>query len=167
MTEIPEIEDSGSTGEQESSLGEVLPANQESPFHPSPIMDAVQGLAANKPRSMGSEAVANLLSATLAQFSNNYEEAKVDIKATQDKLDATRDELSEHKTQVAVLNERVATATRWRHLRSFVMVMGTSFAGLGFSLLDRGIDVLAFLVAFGGLSLLLTGWFWPLQGPSK
>ena len=169
MTEVPEIEKTGSTGEQQPApvTGELILPEQNSPFRTAPITKTVQGLAATKARSMGGEVAASLISGTFTQLSNDYAEAKSDLRATRDSLESTCKELSNCQIREAVLKERVSSGTRGRHLRNVAMVAGTSLLGIGFELNRNNADVLSLLAGGMGLLLIIMGWFWPRSEPKQ
>lgn len=167
VTEVPEIEETGSAGVQEPESGELIPAQQESPFPLPPITETVQGLAATRPRSMGGEVAANLISGSFTQISNDYAEAKSELRTTRDALDSASDELSKCRVREAVLKERVSTGTRGQHLRNVAIVGGTTLFGIGFELNRNKLEELSFLVGGIGLLLILMGWFWPTSAPNR
>ena len=159
MAEIPEIEETGSTGAQQPASKEITPAHPESPFSPGPMSEVVNGLASSRPRSMGGEVAANLLAGSFAQLSNELAETKADLRATHETLDATRTNLSECETREAVLQERVSTAIGGRHLRNVALVGGTALLGIGLELGRSKAETLSLLVGGIGLLLILMGWF--------
>ena len=163
MTEIPEIDETGLTGEQQSepAPGELILPNQESPFRPAPMEETVRGLAATKARSMSGAVAANLISGAFAQLSSDYAEAKSELGTTRANLDSTRKELSNCQIREAVLKERVSTDTHGRHLRNVAIVVGTSLLGIGFELNRNNADVPSLLAGGMGLLLIIMGWFWP------
>lgn len=169
MTNIPEIEETGSSGEQqpEPASGELILPSQESPFRPAPIEETVRGLAATKARSMGGEVAANLISGAFTQLSNDCTDAKSELGATRKALDSTRTELSNCQTREAVLKERVSTHTRGRHLRNVAIVVGTSLLGIGFELNRNNVDILSLFAGGMGILLIIMGWFWPRSEPRQ
>ncbi len=159
MTDIPEAEETGSTGEQEHSTGELVPALSQPPFQEIlPVVEAVRGLASKSPRSMGSEAGAKMIFGVLAQSANDVTEAKSELRAMRRSLDTVRDELSACQTREAVLQERVLAATRGRHLRNFVIFSGTSLLGIATQISE--LPILSGLAAAFGLVLIIMGWVW-------
>ena len=169
MTEIPEPEETGSTGEQqpETETAELIPPSPENPFQSFPIEQTVRGLAATKARSMGGEVAANLIAGTFTQLSNDYGEAKSELGAVRQALDSTRSELSICQIREAVLKERVSTYAQGRHLRNVTIVVGTSLLGIGFELNRNNADVLSLLAGGMGLLLIVMGWFWLRSEPKQ
>lgn len=167
MTEIPEIEETGSTGEQEATSGELIPPDQETPFPLLPIAESFRGLAATRARSFGGEIGATLASAVVTQISNELSEAKLELRTIREKLELTRIELSSCQTKEAVLRERVSSSVRIRHLRSFTIIGGSLLFPAAIELNKNSLEFLSFVVGGIGLLLILVGWLWPTSEPNE
>lgn len=161
VAEVPEIEDTGSTGGQEKASAEIISPAPRPPFRAQPIAETVQGLAASKHRSFGGEIAANILAAAVSQTSAELADAKQELKETRRALDAARAELAQLKTDNAVLGERVRSGTNGRHLRNTAIAGGTALIGIAIELNRSGLDSLSLLIGGIALALVLMGWFWP------
>ena len=87
MTEIPELQDTGSAGTQETEPAQaVSPALPEGALERLPLAKAVEGLAATRSRSMGGEVAASLLAGSFNQISHELNEAKNELRETRNEL---------------------------------------------------------------------------------
>ena len=155
---FPEIIETGSTGTQGSADKDsaLIPLEPTKPFDGLLIAKAVAGLAASKPRSLGGEAAANMLSGAFMQLSNNNAELKAENKELHDKYDNVKDEFSESNKEVAVLKERLHSTGRFKHFQNISILIGTTLFALAFK------DDLAsyrFILGSAGALLVLLGWF--------
>lgn len=166
-TDIPEIEDSGSSGEQEKATEVLVLPEQTSPFGNEPIAETMQGLASSNARSLGGEVAASLISATYTQITNSLSEMKDDLKRTRQELSVAKDKLADCKVESAVLKERVASSKSSRHMRSMGIFVGTSLVAIGITLGGSNFDTLAKIIGGLGILLILMGWFWPSPGGQK
>ncbi len=160
MTEIPENEETGSTGEQQSTSVELIPVDQESPFQPEePIPEAVRGLAADRSRSFGGEVGTRLIAAVVTQTSNELADAKSELRDSRETLESTRKDLSRCEIREAVLQERVSESNRGRHLRNISITGGMILLGVAFKLSETEFDALSVLIGVLGAVLVFGGWY--------
>lgn len=159
VIEVPENEETGSTGEQQSSSVELIPVDQESPFPLAPIAEAVQGLAADRSRSFGSEVATRLMAAVVTQSSNELADTKSELRASREKLESTRKELSRCETKEAVLQERVSESNRGQLRRNISIAGGMILLGVAFNLSESEFDPLSLLIGALGLVLVIVGWY--------
>ncbi len=159
ITSVPEVEDTGSSGDQQESSTELILPKQDTPFEP--ITEAINGLAASNTRSMGGEATARLIAADFQHMTNTLRETKGDLKEAQRELSEKQTELSECRVDKAILNERVSSASSGRHLRNLSIAVGTFLLGIAIDHSQNGIETLPWFVGIVGFILVITGWFWP------
>lgn len=157
MTDIPTPEESGSDGTQKPATQEL--ATPESPFGGLPITRVMEGLAASKSRSMGGEVAAGLIAGSFTQISHELQETKQDLRDTRSALDKAREDLSICKSRAAVLEERVESNLRGRHLRNLGIAVGTTMVGVGIELLKNDFNKYAYITFGLGVLLVLLGWF--------
>lgn len=162
VADIPEIEDTGSTGEQEPATGELLVPGQESPF-PAPLMDTLRGLEAGDVYGVGGRAGFRFLTAAVALLQHELAEAKSELRATRDTLDQTRTDLAESQKDAAVLRERVSTATRGRHVRNVAIALGAALFGIGIEVNRHSVEM-SYLIWAIGVVLIAMGWILPRSG---
>ncbi|NKE70628.1 hypothetical protein [Candidatus Manganitrophus noduliformans] len=167
MNEIPEPTETGSAGTQQPGIETAVSAAQESPLDGLPIARAVEGLAATRSRSMGGEVAANLIAGSFSQLSYDLQETKQELRSTRQELERTREELSDYKTKAAVLEERVSTSFKGRHLRNLSITVGTFIIYLGIELYRNNIDKYPYILGGLGALLVLLGWFSKEGGPDK
>lgn len=167
VTEIPEIEETGSTGEQQSTSVELIPVDQESPFPPAPITEAVQGLAADRSRSFGGEVVTRLISAVVTQSSNELADTKSELRASREALESTRNDLSGCQIKKAVLQDRVSESNRGQHLRNISITGGMILLGVAFELNQNEFVSLSVLIGVLGLVLVISGWYRRTSEPNR
>ena len=162
VTEIPDVQESGSAGTQEAAAAELILPEEASPFQRAPIVDAIQGLAASNPRNMGGVVMSTLLSATVSQLFVELQDAKQQLKDTQEELSGVRGRHASSLAQVAVLEERVSTHRQLKHLRNIAIVGGSVLVGVALQLGDDLSGVVRYLLGGIGLLLMSAGWLWPL-----
>lgn len=167
MTEIPKPTDTGSAGTQLAGSGELVTVVKESPLTGLPISQRVEGLAATHSRSMGGEVAASLIAGSFTQLSHDLQATKQELSDTRQELKQTHGELSNAKTRVAVLEERVITTEREKHLKNFSITVGTVLIGIGIELYRNNLDRLGFIVGGLGLLLVFLGWFSRTGGAEK
>lgn len=160
VTEIPEVKDSGATGDQEAGEKALVHPSQEPLFAP-PITAAIQGLASSNAKNMGGVVVANLLSGSFSQLSHELQDAKLDLKNTRREFTTTHGELSKCKTQVAVLEERVSTSSRQKHLCNMAIAGGSIILGLAVQLDHQTLGAIPYVLGGIGCLFVLMGWLWP------
>lgn len=153
MAEIPEVRDSGATGEQEEGNSELVHPNQQTLF-PQPIAETIQGLAASNARNLGGVVVAGLVSVSFSQLAHELQDAKSDLRNTRKELSTSYDELSACRTRVAVLEERVTTDSRQKHLRNVAIAGGSMIVGLALQLDPSTLGALP--IVLGGLDACLS-----------
>ena len=166
MTEIPKPHETGSAGTQQPGSADEIAVDQENPF-PQPMVETVRGLASQRPRSMGGDAPAMMLSAAFTEVTHDLTEAKSEIKTIRTELDLVRSELSSCQKREAVLEERVSNSDSFRRLSNLAMIIGTSLLGSGVALYIDGSEVIALFVGVMGLLLLSGAWFWPKSGQTQ
>ncbi len=159
MTEIPENEETGSTGEQKSTSVELIPVDQESPFQPEPIPEAVRGLAADRSRSFGGEVATRLMSAVVTQSSNELADTKAELRGSRETLESTRKDFTRCEIREAVLQERVSESNRGQHLRNISITGGMILLGVAFKLSETEFDALSVLIGVLGAVLVFGGWY--------
>lgn len=167
MSDIPRPTDTGSAGTQESTPLRTESAELVNPFEGLPILRAVQGLAATRPRGMGGEVAAELIAASFAQISHELSDAKSELRETQTKLHEAQSSLSECRERSAVLTERVASLAGDKHLRNLCIAVGTALIGIGVDLIKGNLDEIGWGLVIVGVVLLLFGWISSPKGASK
>lgn len=159
MTDIPQPQDTGSSGTQQAGSSDLMPLDREGPLHGLFITQTIEGLAATRSRSMGGEVAANLLAGSFSQLSHDLHATKAELKATRDDLREKTDALSEMKTKAAVLQERVSAHDRERHLRNLSIAVGSALIGIGIELYKNNFDKFGFTAGGIGVLLVFLGWF--------
>lgn len=156
MEEIPEVKDSGSSGTQGGSSDIMAPITREKAMEGLIMHRAIEGLAAARPKGMGGEVVANLLSGAFGQLSQELTGIKEELRNSQYECNKAFDKLSECKERVATLTERVRLDSRNRHLRNFGIFAGTVLISnaIGFSKSQSNIGWI--FVAIGVLLVIIS-----------
>ena len=167
MAEIPIIEESGATGNQEVASKELTLDDSTAVLPPMPIASAIRGLASSKAKHMGGEFVAAVVSSSFDQLSNDLQSTKRELRDSQSRMDFYRDELSTSEKLVAVLEERVSNSNRQRHLRNTAISGGSIFLGLAVNLQPDTLGVLPFIIGGVGFLFVLAGWFLPLPEKNR
>jgi hypothetical protein len=164
VTEVPEIDDSGSSGSQTSSAGEVLPPETENPFEKQPIQEAARGLAASNPRSLGGEVGARFVAASVSHLSNDLQETKRELSDVRAQLETAKSNLSDEKRTSAVLSERLSSIRGVRHLKNVSIAAGTILIGIAIDFSRNEFDSMSVVIAGIGLLMIAMGWISPKGG---
>jgi len=159
MTEIPFIKDSGSLGTQEPGKDKISIMDQKDPLEGLPISKAVYGIASARPRSIGGEVAANLISGSFAQLSYELQESKNELKNYKEELNETKTELFNWKEKAAVYKERLSFDSRIRHLKNLGIASGSIMLGLSVDFMRNDQSKLSYIIGMLGLLLISFGWF--------
>ena len=158
-TEVPIPDEPGSSGEQESATGEVLPVEPQTGL---PVVDAiVKGIAAS-PRALG-EFGSAMLAGAARQLEKENQELRQEVQNLRTSSVTRRDELEHERIRNAKLTERVASEKGHRHIRNFGITVGTALASTGLfpnSIIDNQYSWALFAA---GTLLLLVSWFSPFS----
>ena len=164
MTDVPEINDSGSAGSQISSSGELLPPEIVNPFEKQPIQEAASGLAASNPRSLGGEVGARFIAASVSHITNDLQETKRELSGVRKQLETTQSDLSDEKRNSAVLSERLSSISGVRHLKNVSIAAGTILTGIAIDFSRNAFDSMSIAIAVIGLLMIVMGWMSPKGG---
>lgn len=166
MADIPELEETGSTGDQKAVAGEVLPPQPDIPIRFGPMTEAVEGLASSNARAIGGQVPAAMISAFMRQQEMDLQDTKADLRSVRESLDQARSNLAKCRTHEAVLQHQVSSAATDRHLRNLGIAIGSVLLGLAVNV-DPGSLLLSIIMGFAGAVLMLAGWFLPASGRQK
>lgn len=155
-TEIPEPEETGSSGTQ--GVGEIVPTVKESPLKGLPIAQAFEGLVTTRPKSFGGEVAANLIVGAFHQYGYDLETLRREMENNRKELKQTLIELYEVKTKAAVLQERVNGYKREKHLKNLSITAGTAMIGIGIQFIRSNFDNYGYIACILGILLLFFGW---------
>ena len=157
--EIPEPEETGSSGTQLTGAAEIVSPEEESPLKGLPIAQRVEGLAATRSRSLGGEVAAGLIAGSFAQLSYDLQTTRQELSITREELKRSLEELSDSKIKSAVLQERVNAYKRERHLKNLIITTGTALITFGIQFIRINLDTYGYILFFLGALLLIFGWF--------
>ena len=157
MTEIPKPPDTGSDGSQEISK-EIMAPKPQSPIDGLPITRVVEGLAATRSKSMGGEVAAGLIAGSFSQISHELQETKQEVKRIRTNFEETCEKLSDCRQRAAVLEERVLSTSRNRHLKNLSITAGTALIGISIEFLRNNLDKYSIITGGLGFLLILLGW---------
>lgn len=155
---VPVPDDSGASGlQKEEQDGQALtPAK---PFSEHHIADAIEGIAASNTRALGGEVGSALVAAATRQLVADNENLRAENRDIKSKYDSQRDLLEQHRTKSAVLEERLRSDGRNRHLRNLAITVGVGLIGIGINLGRTQIDAYSIGAIVGGVLLTVLGWF--------
>lgn len=156
--EIPEPEETGSSGTQTTAVVEIVPIAEE-PLKGLPIAQRLEGLYAASPRLFGGELAGSLILGFLHQYEQNNQTLRKEIEESRKELKQTTEELSGLKTRAAVLQERVNTYKREKLLKNLSITVGTALISIGIEFIRGNIDSYGYIIGVLGLLLLFFGWF--------
>ena len=167
MTDVPQPQDTGSSGTQQAASPELSIVERGSPLHGLLITQTVEGLAATRSRSMGGEVAASLLAGSFSQLSFDLQATRNELKEVREDLSRKAEEFSDIKTKAAVLQERVTAHERDRHLRNLSIAVGTILIGVGIELFKNNFDKFGLIAGGMGVLLVFLGWFSKKEGAEK
>lgn len=124
-----------------------------------PYSDAITGIAESHSRSLGGGISAKLMQAMALQMTSDLHAARGDLKDSIDKCDSLRDSNALLEKNVAVLNERLQSTSRTKHIKNFAIFSGTTLLGSAIEFQKNGHAGYALISALFGLVLILLGWF--------
>lgn len=155
MAEIPQPDDSGSSGTQKPTSAEVLSIDKVSPLDGLPIAAAVEGLATTRSKSLGGEVAASLLAGSFTQLSYDLQRTRKQLDEAYNRLDEAERELSDAKTRVAVLEERVQSLSRERHRKNVSIASGMLLVSIGIELSRNNLASYGIILIILGVLLVL------------
>ncbi|WKZ33091.1 MAG: hypothetical protein QY316_01395 [Thermodesulfobacteriota bacterium] len=155
--EIPKPANTGSTGTQVVKP-EIVQALEESPLKGLPIAQTIEGLAATKSKNMGGEVTATLVAGVVNQLQFELQSKDAELKEARNELKQTHADLSASRIKAAVLQERINSFLKEKHLGNLIIVVGTGLISFG---IDMSIDGIwyGYGLIFIGLLLATLGWF--------
>lgn len=164
VDEIPTPDRSGSSGTQISAdPSQILdPAR---PFGGTHITAAIEGLAAN--RALGGNASSVMMAAVTNQLSQEVNDLKAENRRHLGRIDELRDVLQAATSKNAVLEERLNSEGRNKHLRNLALTAGTSLLGAGFAIDNPEFQKYSIGMIGFGLALVALGWFTGPGGSKK
>lgn len=157
----------GARGNQEASTSTALAAETLPAFSPQTLHDAIGGIAAHRPRSMGTEAAATMVAASFFQANADLAAARREVAAHRQELRDKAEECSVLRVDLAVSRERLGASAREKTLRNVCIVAGTAVTGFGLDLVRSSSYVFGASLIVIGASLLLFGWVGVKGGGSK
>ena len=167
MSEVPTPQDTGSTGSQEASAGELVRVNKESPLKGLPIAQRIEGLAATHSRSMGGDLSAILIAGSFAQLSADLQSTKQELTDIREQLRQSQTDLSKANMKCAVFEDRERKEPQHRHLKNFCIFAGTTILGIGIEVSRGGSDKIGYITCAIGILLLVFGWIPPRGRPTQ
>jgi hypothetical protein len=156
--QIPKPDTSGSSGNQ--MAGSAIDDLQIlDPLAGLPIVSAVEGLVASNARAFGGNVPAALLGAATRQIGQDYVELKGEHRRLTSRLEDLREELQRTKTRSAVLEDRIRSEGRNKHVRNLCITVGMGLVGTGLALSKVAVDAYSNVSLVVGALLVFAGWF--------
>lgn len=159
MKQVPEPEESGSSGTQIAATITSTVTVPEKPIAGQPIEHTVAGLAANKSRSLGGEVAAGLIAGSFSQISHQLSEAQSELRDVRIELDKAKLDMQVEKIINAELKGTVKSAENEKAIRSVCLVAGTAVAGFGIDQIKSNQLAAGMVLVLIGIALSLVGWF--------
>lgn len=159
MSDLPVPDETGVSGTQVAGSTEPLPVDPTPPIHGLPITQAMEALATTRARSLGGEVAAGLIAGSFTQLSHDLEITRADLRARDEQLRKTHQELGEARTKIAALSERVGSINRMQHLKQLSVFSGTALLGVAVDFYKNNLEKMSYLLGAIGVVLLLTAWF--------
>lgn len=156
--QIPKPDPSGSSGSQVAASA-VEDVQVLDPLAGLPIVSAVEGLVASNARAFGGNVPAVLLGAATRQLGQDYVELKAEYRRLSGRLEDSREELHRTTTRNAVLEERIRSEGKNKHVRNLCITVGMGLVGIGLALGKVAVDAYAIVAWLVGALLVLVGWF--------
>jgi hypothetical protein len=157
-TEIPIPDSSGSAGgQQAASPTDVLDPIE--PLAGLPIVNTLHGLATRNSRAFGGDVPAALLNAATRQLGNEYLEMKAENRKLIEKLEKLREDATDLRVEHAVLEERIQSEGKNKHIRNLCITVGVGLVGVGYAQAKVALDAYAVVAMLVGILLTAIGWF--------
>lgn len=161
--ESPEPAETGADGTQlpasETSQGNLIPHTAGDGQRDSIFPETISGLAVAKYRSMGGEAAAALIAGWSHEKANELSEIKFLLNSSRGECNQLIKDYGNERVKSAVLQERLNSESRTKHLRNFCIFSGTTLLGLAFALPNNSQTGYSVVLGLLGFALLLFGWF--------
>ena len=140
------------------------------PFIGKHFSNAVEGIKAASPGSLGGVAGSAYLAAWVNQMSDENtrlnmkieqrdKEFKSELQRRDHEIKTEREEHHHTKSQLAVSNERIQSESRNRHLRNFGIAVGVGLMGVAANLATQPITPAFIISLSAGALLVLLCWF--------
>lgn len=159
MIDVPEPDDSGSTGTQTKANDSAISLVPERAVVGRPLEQTIVGLAATNSRNMGGEVAATLLAGSFSHISHELSEARAEAKGLRKELDAANSCLQAEKVSNATLRGTLGSAENEKAIRSVCLVAGTAIASFGADQIKSNQVAAGITFAVIGVILSLVGWF--------
>lgn len=166
MTDIPKPDDSGVIGTQEPGTETTGALVSVPPMQSMTMTQAIEGLAATRPRSLGGDVSAAFVAAAMSQTSQELQATRQSLQRKEDQLQLALDDLTVAKVEIARLNGHLDVASSSQRLRRFSIFAGTALLGVAVDLYKNNYINMSYLIAALGAGLLLFGWLSPSRGGS-
>ena len=164
MTEVPKPRDSGVSGTQEVGADNTTALQVIPPMQSVTMTQAIEGLAASRPRSLGGDVSAAFIAAAMSQMSQELQATRGSLREKEERLQVLSDELTQVKVRNASLTSHLGVAGKTQRLRQFSIFAGTAILGISVDLFKNENMSLALLTAAIGIGLLVFGWLSPAIG---
>lgn len=159
MIDVPEPDDSGSSGTQIQADDSAISLAPEHAVVGRPLEKTIVGLATTNSRNMGGEVAASLLAGSFSHISHELSEARAEVKGLRKELDGVNSSLQSEKVLNATLLGRLESVENEKAIRSVCLVAGTAIAGFGVDQVRNNQMAAGITLIFIGLALSLAGWF--------
>jgi len=162
--QIPTPDKAGVIDTQTRSNSDLELVEAKKPLEGLDMAQAITGLAASYPKSLGGNVSSALIAVITQQLESDKQELKISLKECSKKYEEERNATEQIKIENAVLKNIINTDRQSKHLRNFAITFGMGLIGTGIFLSRSQLDNYA-VGAYGlGFILVLFGW---LSGPKE
>lgn len=165
---IPEVPDSGSTGDQaEDKKTEILPPISQVPYGSSEFGAALDMIVATNSRGISSAAATHLLVGRFKEIEAEKQEIRDERRSLQAQLNAEKASLAECQTRLARLQERL------RHVRQEKLILNFASIGAGLMLSvafmpsPQRFSLQQISILLIAIAIYLFAFFWSLKDGSR
>nr|WP_143592129.1 hypothetical protein [Stenotrophomonas maltophilia] len=125
------------------------------------IGGALRGLAAGKPRAIGGDAIAVLVSSAVTALETDLHTARESVQAKDAKIDVLREELSTLKSKNSTLAEKVDSLEKMNAMTQVGMTIASILVGVSVDAFKSSTKPLAIVTGLLAIVLLVSGWVIP------
>lgn len=158
MSELPKVQDSGSSGEQQLGEQDILPPDLRPKYRGDTIDETLWGLVGIQPEAVGGLVGGAMIAASYQEMQKQLS----DYRNKNAKLDSEAREAIKQNTILLVentkLKERLASLIALTKTQNLLITIGSLVVAIGYSLYERGQVGFSITVSIIGSLMLLYAW---------
>lgn len=154
--DVPVPSDTGATGTQQQGSTDLASLDVTPPTQG--LLQVIEGLAANRPKSFGGEVPAAFVAGSFAHLTHDLNVTRNSLQKKDEHLQNVQEQLANANVTIAKLKERVGAASSVQRLKQFSIFVGTALLGVSVDLYKNNLQTFSYLLLVLGGALLAFGW---------